>query len=103
MSYPTSNQKELFKAILELKNDKEAAAFLRDLLTISEIEAASERWQMAKLLWTTSLSYKKIAKKTSGSTTTVTRVAHWIENGMGGYKTILTRLFGSRRKSNPSS
>lgn len=98
MSYPTSDQKELFKAILKLKNEKEAAAFFRDLLTISEIEAASERWQMAKLLWTTTLSYKKIAKKTGGSTTTVTRVAHWIENGMSGYKTILARMFGTRKQ-----
>lgn len=97
MAYPTSDQKELFKAILKLKNDKEAAAFFRDLLTISEIEAAGERWQMAKLLWTASLSYKKIAKKIGGSTTTVTRVAHWIENGMGGYKVILKRLFGDRK------
>lgn len=97
MSYPSKGQKELFKTILRLKNEKEASVFFRDLLTIGEIEAASERWQMAKLLWTTSLSYKKIAKKTGGSTTTVTRVAHWIENGMGGYKTILTRLFGARK------
>lgn len=97
MVYPTADRKELYKAILKLKNKKEAIAFFRDLLTLGEIEAVSERWQMAKLLWTTSLSYKKIAKKTGGSTTTITRVAHWIENGMGGYKTILTRLFGTRK------
>ncbi|MBI5356886.1 hypothetical protein HZB78_04765, partial [Candidatus Collierbacteria bacterium] len=60
--------------------------------------AASERWQMAKLLWTTNLSYKEIAKKTGGSTTTVTRVAHWLDQGMGGSQDILSRLFGTRKR-----
>ncbi len=88
----------MFGAISKLKNEKETAAFFRDLLTISELDAAAERWQMAKLLWSTDLSYKQIAKKTSGSTTTVTRVAHWLDHGMGGYKTILSRLFGSSKR-----
>lgn len=94
MPYPTFSHQKLFKAILTLKNEKEAAAFLRDLLTISELDAAGERWEMARLLWTTDLTYKEIAKKTGGSTTTVTRVAHWLDHGMGGYKTLLVRLFG---------
>ncbi len=98
MAYPDSGHKQLFEAILKLKSPAEAAAFLRDLLTISEIDAASERWQMTKLLWTTNLSYKEIAKKTGGSTTTVTRVAHWLNHGMNGYKTILERLFGARKQ-----
>lgn len=99
MSYPTLSHQKLFKAILALKNEKEAAAFLRDLLTISEIDAAGERWEMAQLLWTTNLSYKEIAKKTGGSTTTVTRVAHWLKHGMGGYRTLLSRLFGPVKRS----
>lgn len=99
MPYPTSSHQKLFKAILTLKNEKEAAAFLRDLLTISEIDAAGERWEMARLLWTTNLSYKEIAKKAGGSTTTVTRVAHWLNHGKGGYRTILTRLSGVSKRS----
>ena len=97
MPYPTSSHRQLFKAILKLQDEKEAAAFLRDLLTISEIDAASERWEMARLLWTTNLTYKEIAAKTKGSTTTVTRVAHWLENGMRGYQTLLSRIFGKRQ------
>ena len=98
MTYPDAKHKQLFKAILKLKSPAETAAFFRDLLTIAEIDAASERWEMAKLLWTTDLSYKQIAKKTGGSTTTITRVAHWLHSGMGGYKTILIRLFGVYKK-----
>lgn len=98
MSYPNTAHKELFKAILKLKSPDEAAAFFRDLLTINELDAAGERWEMARLLWTTNLSYKEIAKKTAGSTTTVTRVAQWLNHGMGGYKTLLERLFGTKKQ-----
>lgn len=96
MGYPDAKHKSLFEAILKLKSPAEATAFFRDLLTISELDAAGERWEMARLLWTTNLSYKEIAKKTGGSTTTVTRVAHWLDQGMNGYKTLLNRLFGQR-------
>lgn len=99
MPYPSPSHQRLFKAILTLKNEKEAAAFLRDLLTISEIDAAGERWEMARLLWTTDLSYKEIAKKVGGSTTTVTRVAQWLNHGMGGYQKILKRVYGEKSRS----
>lgn len=100
MTYPDARHRALFQAILKLKSPAEAAAFFRDLMTISELDAASERWQMAKLLWTTNLTYKEIAKKTGGSTTTITRVAQWLIHGMGGYKTLLNRLFGISQKLN---
>ena len=99
MAYPDAKHKQLFEAILKLKSPAETAAFFRDLMTISELDAAAERWQMAKLLWTTNLSYKQIAKKTGGSTTTITRVAHWLDQGMGGYKALLTRIFGVSKRS----
>ena len=99
MTYPDAKHKRLFKSILKLKSPAEAAAFFRDLLTINELDAAAERWQMAKLLWTTNLSYKQIAKKTGGSTTTITRVAHWLDQGKGGYKALLTRIFGVSKRS----
>ena len=99
MAYPDAKHKQLFEAIVKLKSPAETAAFFRDLMTISELDAAAERWQMAKLLWTTNLSYKQIAKKTGGSTTTITRVAHWLDQGKGGYKALLTRIFGVSKRS----
>ena len=99
MAYPDAKHKQLFEAILKLKSPAETAAFFRDLMTISELDAAAERWKMAKLLWTTNLSYKQIAKKTGGSTTTITRVAYWLDHGMGGYKALLTRIFGVSKRS----
>ena len=98
MAYPDSKHKQLFEAILKLKSSAETTAFFRDLMTISELDAAADRWQMAKMLWTTNLSYKEIAKKTGGSTTTITRVANWLDHGMRGYKTLLTRIFGASKR-----
>ena len=89
-SYPASNHKNLFRAILKLKNTKEASQFFRDLLTIKEIDDFSQRWKIARLL-NKGLPYSEIAKKTKTSTTTVSRVAHWLHHGCGGYKLILKR------------
>ena len=79
-----------------LKNADEAAAFLRDLCTVSELEAMAHRWQVAQLL-DEGLPYLEIAKRTHASTTTVTRVAHWLRYGEGGYRTLLDRTRRRRK------
>ena len=90
-TYPDKKTKELFEAILKLKNKEEAIKFCRDLLTIAEIKEFSNRFQAAKLLNQGS-SYLKVAEKLKMSTTTVSRVAHWLFRGRNGYKLILKRL-----------
>ena len=82
----------LYQAILKLKNQKEATAFFRDLLTLQEIDTFSQRFKIAKLLYQ-GLSYAKVAQSAGVSTTTVTRVALWLNRGRGGYRLILKRLF----------
>jgi TrpR-related protein YerC/YecD len=89
-SYKPKNNKEKFlvKAFLKLKTDQEVANFLRDLLTIKEFEEFANRLEMTRLL-KQGLSYKAIAKKLGVSTTTVTRTAHWLYRGCGGYEIVL--------------
>lgn len=82
---------KLYQALLSLKNEKEVTSFLRDLLTLKEIQTITKRFQMAVLLHQ-GLSYAKIAKTLKVSTTTVTRTAHWLKHGKGGYQTVLKRL-----------
>lgn len=89
-SYPTRTQKELFDAILLLKNTEEAAKFFRDLLTLPELNEFANRWQIVKLL-VQGTSYSVISEKLKVSTATVTRVAQWFKNGMGGYKLVADR------------
>lgn len=88
--YKPKNDREKFltKAFLKLKAEQEMANFLRDLLTIKEIEEFANRLEMARLL-KQGMSYKAIAKKMKVSTTTVTRVAFWLFNGSGGYRKVL--------------
>jgi len=83
-----AKEKALASAFLKLGTEREVARFLRDLLTLPEIEEYANRLEMAKLLlrgW----SYKRVAKELKVSTTTVTRVAHWLYRGCGGYQKVL--------------
>ncbi len=93
--YPTPKMSGLFAAIGKLKNPEESAAFFRDLLTIAELKEFANRWNVVKLL-NEGLTYEKIAKRLMISTATVTRVAHWLHHGMGGYRLVATRLFGKK-------
>jgi TrpR-related protein YerC/YecD len=90
--YPSEKTKDLYQAVLSLKSLKEATAFFRDLLTLPEIEDLTQRFQIAKRLYQ-GKSYAATAKELEVSTTTVSRVAHWLFRGRGGYKQILRRLY----------
>ncbi len=96
-TYPSPEITDLVSALRACTTDKEASNFLRDLLTIAELKEFANRWQMVKMLYQ-GLSYAAIAQKLQTSTTTVTRVAHWLNNGMGGYKTVANRLFPKKSK-----
>jgi TrpR-related protein YerC/YecD len=86
----TKELRDLFDAILSLESRPETEAFFRDLCTLSELEAMAHRWQVARLL-EQGLPYLEIAERTGASTTTVTRVAHWLRHGEGGYRQALDR------------
>lgn len=76
---------------MKLKNSDEAHRFFRDLCTPEEIDEMARRWQVVKML-AKGKSYREIATEVEVSTTTVARVAHWLNQGMGGYRAILHRL-----------
>lgn len=85
--------RELFKAILTLKNAEECGRFFSDVCTIREIEEMSLRLRIAKMLnEATPKPYAEIAKEIKTSTATVTRVAHWLHYGAGGYQLALKRV-----------
>ena len=90
-TWQTKEISQLFDAVSRLKTPNEAARFLRDLCTLSELEAMAHRWQVARLL-DEGLPYLEISRRAHASTTTVTRVAHWLRHGEGGYRLLLDRL-----------
>jgi len=81
---------ELFDAIRSRKSRAELESFMRDLCTLGELEAMAHRWQVARLV-DQGLPYMEIAEKTGASTATVTRVAHWLNHGEGGYRSAIDK------------
>jgi TrpR-related protein YerC/YecD len=92
-SYKPKNEKEkrLVRAFASLKGESEVSDFLRDLLTVAEIEEFANRIEVVRLL-VKGMSYQKIARETKVSTTTVTRVAHWLRRGCGGYQRVIDKI-----------
>jgi TrpR-related protein YerC/YecD len=88
--WPSAEHDELFATIASLRTRDEAERFLRDLCTISELDAMAHRWQVARLL-SEGLPYLEVARRARASTTTVTRVAQWLHRGEGGYELALRR------------
>jgi len=90
----TNNQrrKDLVQALQSAKDAAEMELFLVDLCTPAELRALSERWHVAKLLDKGEMSYRDINAKTGVSTTTVGRVARFLnEEPHQGYRAVLDR------------
>jgi TrpR-related protein YerC/YecD len=81
---------DLADALLVLRTRDEARRFLRDLCTLGELEALAHRWQIARLV-DSGHAYLDVAETVHTSTATVTRVAHWLRHGAGGYALALDR------------
>ena len=88
--WQTSETERLFEAILSLRTTEDATRFFRDLCTLAELQAMAHRWRVAELV-DQGLPYHDVARRTGASTTTVTRVAHWLRHGEGGYRLALDR------------
>jgi TrpR-related protein YerC/YecD len=88
--WETKETRDLLKTIVSLRTVDEAERFLRDLCTLSELEAMTHRWQAAQLV-DRGMPYHEVSRRTGASTTTVTRVAHWLRHGEGGYRLMLDR------------
>lgn len=95
-NWKTVKLKKLAQAFLTIKQEVDLLNFLRDLCTLEELEELSARWEVVLLL-EKGISYREIAQKTGVSTTTVTRIAHWLEHGEGGYKKVLESLKKQRK------
>lgn len=75
----------LCRAMFMCSTVKELENFLRDVGTLSELRAWSERWEVAQRI-EMGQTYRQIAQKTGASTTTITRVGQFMWwCGAGGY------------------
>ena len=91
MNWKNKENQRLIQAILALNTENETGRFLRDLMTEKEIKEFAKRLKAAEML-TEKISYSVIEKETGLSSTTVARVAKWLNGKGGGYKTIINKL-----------
>ncbi len=87
---PLPGLDDLADALQTMRTRDELKRFLRDLCTLSELEALAHRWQTARLV-DQGVPYHEIAHRVPTSTATVTRVAQWLRHGAGGYQLALDR------------
>ncbi len=83
-------ERNLFAAVLTLKNVDECRAFFRDLCTPAELQAIADRWAVVDWLQK-GLPYREIHRLTGVSVTTIGRVARCLADGNGGYALAVTR------------
>lgn len=81
---------ELFNAILKLKDVKDCQKFFEDVCTINELEAISQRLEVANLL-VEGKSYQEVSSATGASTATISRVNKCLNYGAGGYKLVIDK------------
>ncbi len=101
MDWNTKEKKQLVAGVLELQTTDEAKRFLRDLMTPLEIKEFANRLEAAALL-SRDVQYNAISESTGLSSTTIARIAKWLNGSLGGYRLILSRLYKSSSHHNPS-
>lgn len=91
----------LYGVLSKLKTVGTVEAFLKDLCTPAEIEAMGERLELARLLDQGDLSYRDISHMTGASTTTVARVARFLNTeNYGGYRHVMKLMNTKKDKNN---
>ena len=83
-------QMDVYEAITTLKTVDEAIELFDDLLSVAELRAMEQRYQVAKLL-DEGMVYSKILEKTGASSATISRVNRSLQNAGDGYRTAFAR------------
>ena len=83
----------LFEGILKLETVEECYRFFTDICTIKELQAMTQRLQVAKQLCE-GRNYNEVYQDTGVSSATICRVNKCLNYGDGGYRMVLQRLGG---------
>ena len=85
----------LFEGILKLETVEECYRFFTDICTIKELQAMTQRLQVAKQLCE-GRNYNEVYQDTGVSSATICRVNKCLNYGDGGYRMVLQRLEGKQ-------
>ena len=89
----------LFEGILKLETVEECYRFFTDICTIKELQAMTQRLQVAKQLYE-GQNYNEVYRDTGVSSATICRVNKCLNYGDGGYRMVLDRLEGTENEAN---
>lgn len=89
---------QLYKAILQLKDEQECYDFFQDLCTISELRSMEQRFAVASFL-DDGMIYSEILERTGASSATISRVNRCLHYGSEGYKRVIPRLRDEEKES----
>jgi len=81
---------EFYTMVSMLEGREEVKNFFKDLLTLSEMVMITRRIQIAKMLLE-GYSIEEIINKLRVGSATVIQVSRWLNNGFGGYKSIIKK------------
>lgn len=82
---------KFYKAVMSFDTIEDCRNFFDDILTIQEMQAITQRLEVACLL-NEGKSYVDVNKATGASTATICRVAKCINYGNGGYRKAIENL-----------
>ena len=82
---------DLYKAILQLKDEQECYDFFQDLCTVSELRSMEQRFEVASLL-DDGMIYNDILERTGASSATISRVNRSLSYGTDAYERLFQRI-----------
>ena len=82
---------QLYKAILQLKDEDECYEFFQDLGTVAELRSMEQRFEVASLL-DDGMIYNDILERTGASSATTSRVNRSLNYGTGAYAQLFDRI-----------
>lgn len=92
---------QLATVLASIADDVAMKAFLRDVLTEKEIVEISARLEAARML-RAGATYTDIIARTKLSSRTIARIKDWMQNGSGGYATVLAAFDASHGHTPPA-
>lgn len=94
----SNHQQDLINLFASIESKEEAEMLLKDILTPQEREDIAERWQLIQAL-ASGLTQREVAKKCKVSISKVTRGAHEMKYGSGGFGHFLRKIKIEGRKT----
>ena len=87
----TPEMDNLYRAILTLDTVEDCCRFFNDVCTIKELQAMSQRLEVAIQL-SNGKNYNKVSEDTGASSATISRVNKCLLYGEGGYRLVIDRM-----------